>query len=132
MSIKRKGVDVSDMEVLNEHHSLRISMANLSLRNNFQSGDHVSRHHLHPMMIRQTNELTDDHFQYENSKEHHMDDIDTEKRKRTLTEKEKQFKASILDRQKTTLGSRINRKMSDIDVLLFFHENDVTVKEELQ
>ena len=131
MSIKRKGVDVSDMEVLNEHHSLRISMANLSLRNNFQSEDHVSRHHLHPL-IRQTNELTDDHFQYENSKEHHMDDIDTEKRKRTLTEKEKQFKASILDRQKTTLGSRINRKMSDIDVLLFFHENDVTVKEELQ
>ena len=61
-----------------------------------------------------------------------MDDIDTEKRKRTLTEKEKQFKASILDRKKTTLGSRINRKMSDIDVLLFFHENDVTVKEELQ
>ena len=131
MSIKRKGVDVSDMEVLNENHSLRISMANLSLRNNFQSGDHVSRHHPHPMS-RQTNELTDDHFQYENSKEHHMDDIDTEKRKRTLTEKEKQFKASILDRKKTTLGSRINRKMSDIDVLLFFHENDVTVKEELQ
>ena len=131
MSIKRKGVDVSDMEVLNENHSLRISMANLSLRNNFQSGDHVSRHHPHPMS-RQTNELTDYHFQYENSKEHHMDDIDTEKRKRTLTEKEKQFKASILDRKKTTLGSRINRKMSEIDVLLFFHENDVTVKEELQ
>ena len=55
MSIKRKGVDVSDMEVLNENHSLRISMANLSLRNNFQSGDHVSRHHPHPMS-RQTND----------------------------------------------------------------------------
>ena len=28
--------------------------------------------------------------------------------------------------------SRIDRKMSDVDVLLYTHENDVTVKEELQ
>ena len=34
-----------------------------------------------------TNKLTDDHFQDENSKAHHMDDIDTERRERTLTEK---------------------------------------------
>ena len=35
-----------------------------------------------------TNELTGDHFQDQNSKGCHMDDIDTEKRKRTLQKKE--------------------------------------------
>ena len=75
--------------------------------------------------------MTDDHFQDENSKAHHIDGTDTEKWKRTLTEKEKQYRASILDRKKKVLVSRINRKMSNIDVLLYTHENDVTVKEEL-
>ena len=131
MSIKGKGVDVNDMEVPNEDPSLRISMANLSLRDDFQSGDHVSTHHPDPMRG-QTNELTGDHFQDEDSKARRMADIDTEKRKGTLTEKGKQYKASILDRKKKALVSRINRKMSDIDVLLYTHENDVTVKEELQ
>ena len=68
----------------------------------------------------------------ENSKARHMDDIDTEKWKRTLTKKGKQYRASILDRKKKALVSRINRKMSDIDVLLYTHENNVTVKQELQ
>ena len=52
----------------------------------FQSGDHVSRHHPDPMR-RQTNELTDYRFEDDGSKEHHIDDIDTGKRKRTLTKK---------------------------------------------
>ena len=79
-----------------------------------------------------TNELTGDHFQDQNSKGCHMDDIDTEKRKRTLTEKGKQYRASVLDRKKKALVSRINRKMSNIDALLYTHENGVTVKEKLQ
>ena len=79
-----------------------------------------------------TNELTGDHFQDQNSKGCHMDDIDTEKRKRTLTEKGKQYRASIPDRKKKVLDSRINRKISDIDVLLYTHDDDVTVKKELQ
>ena len=49
MPIKGKGVDVNDMEVPNEDHSLRMSMANLSLRDGFQVGDHASRHHPDPM-----------------------------------------------------------------------------------
>ena len=48
----------------------------------------------------QTNELTGDHYQDDNSKACHMDDIDTEKRERTLTEKGKQYRAFILDRKK--------------------------------
>ena len=77
-------------------------------------------------------ELTDDHFEDENAKACHMDDADTEKRKRILTEKRKQSRASILDWKKKALVSRINRKMSEIDILLHTHENDVIVKEELQ
>ena len=131
MSVKGKGLDVFDMEVPNEDLSLRINMVNVSLRDDFQSGDHVSRHH--PDLMRgQTNELTDDHFQDKNSKAHHINDIDTGKQKRTLTEKGKQYRVSILDKKKKALVSRINRKMSDVDVLLYTHKTDVTMKEELQ
>ena len=131
MSIKGKGVDINDMEVPNEDLSLRINMTDLSLRDDFQRGDHVSRHHPDPMRG-QTNELTDDHFQDKNSKAHHINDIDTGKQKRTLTEKGKQYRVSILDKKKKALVSRINRKMSDVDVLLYTHKTDVTMKEELQ
>ena len=131
MSSKGKGIDVNNMKIPNEDLSLRINMANLSLRDDFQSGDHVSRHHPDPMRG-QTNELTDDHFQEENSKAHHINDTDTGKQKRTLTEKGKQYRAFILDKKKKALVSRVNRKMSDADVLLYTHENDTTVKEELQ
>ena len=65
MSVKGKEVDVIDVEVPIEDPSLRISMANLSLRDDFQSGDHVSRHHPDPMRG-QNNKLTGDHFQDEN------------------------------------------------------------------
>ena len=65
MSIKGNGVAVNNMEVPNEDPTLRISMTNLSLRDDFQSGDHVSRHHPDPMRG-QNNKLTGDHFQDEN------------------------------------------------------------------
>ena len=99
MSVKGNGLDVNDIEGPNEDPTHEISMANLSLRDDFQSGDHVSRHHPDPMRG-QTNELTGDHYQDDNSKARHMYDIDSEKRKRTLTEKGKQYRAFILDRKK--------------------------------
>ena len=99
MSVKGNGLDVNDVEGPNEDPTHGISMANLSLRDDFQSRDHVSRHHPDPMRG-QTNELTGDHYQDDNSKARHMDDIDTEKRERTLTEKGKQYRAFILDRKK--------------------------------
>ena len=115
MSIKGKVIDVNNMEVLNNDLSLRINMANLSLKDDFQSRDHVCRHHPDPMRG-QTNKLTDDHFQDENSKAHHINDIDTGKRKKTLTGKGKQYRASILDKKKKALVSRSNSKMSDVDL----------------
>ena len=61
MSIKGMGIDLNDMKVPTEDPSLRISMANLSLRDDFQNGDHVSRRY--PDSVRgQTNELTGDHL----------------------------------------------------------------------
>ena len=74
MSVKGKEVDVIDVEVPIEDPSLRISMANLSLRDDFQNGDHVSRRYPDPVRG-QTNELTGDHFQDDNSKTLLMDDI---------------------------------------------------------
>ena len=66
----------------------------------------------------QTNELPDDHFQDENFKAHLINDIDTGKQKRPLTEKGKQYRVSILDKKKKALISRIKRKINNIDVLL--------------
>ena len=74
MSIKGMGIDLNDMEVPTEDPSLRISMANLSLRDDFQNGDHVSRRYP-DSVIGQTNKLTGDHFQDENSKALLVDDI---------------------------------------------------------
>ena len=109
MSNKGNGVDVNDMKVLNEDPSLTISTVNLHLRDNFRKGDHVSGHHPDPMRGK-TNESTDGHFQDENSKARDMDEIDTEKLKRALTENGKHYRAFILDRKKTALVSRINKK----------------------
>ena len=55
----------------------------------------------------------------------------TGKQKRTLTEKDEQYRVSILDKKKKALILRINRKMNDIDVLFYTFENDVTLKEQL-
>ena len=98
ISIKGKRVDVNDMEVPNEDLSLTINMGNLNLRDDFQSGDHVSRHHSDPM-TGQANELTNEHFQDENSKAHHISDIDSGKWKRTLTGIRKQYRVSILNKK---------------------------------
>ena len=51
----------------------------------------------------QTNELTNDHSQDENSKAHHIDDIDAGKWKRTLTEKGKRYRVSIQNKKKKLL-----------------------------
>ena len=53
-------------------------------------------------------------------------------RRKTLTEKGKQYRLSILDKKKKALVSKINRKMNDVDVLFHTHESVVTLKEDLQ
>ena len=54
-----------------------------------------------------------------------------DKRQRKTTDKGMEYRKVILDKKRTNLVSRIIRKSSEIDVLLYSHQNDVTVNEEL-
>ena len=54
-----------------------------------------------------------------------------DKRQRKMTEKGREYRKEILDKKRTNLVSRIIRKSSEIDVLLYSYQNNVTVKEEL-
>ena len=58
MSIKGKDINVNNIEVPNEDLCLRINMVNLSLKDDFQIGDYVSRHYPDPVRGK-TNELND-------------------------------------------------------------------------
>ena len=51
--------------------------------------------------------------------------------KRKITVKGRGYRKEILDKKRTNLVPRIIRKSSEIDVLLYSHQNDVTVKEQL-
>ena len=48
-----------------------------------------------------------------------------------MTDKVRKYKREILVKKRTNLVSRIIRKFSEIDVLLYSHQNEVTVKEQL-
>ena len=53
-----------------------------------------------------------------------------DKRQRRMTEKGRKYRKEILDKR-TNLVSRIIRKSSEIDVLLYSHQNDINVKDQL-
>ena len=48
-----------------------------------------------------------------------------------MTDKGREYRKEILDKKRTNLVSRIIRKSSEIDVLLYSHQNDVNVKDQL-
>ena len=54
-----------------------------------------------------------------------------DKRQRKMTDKGREYRKEILDKKRTNLVSRIIRKSSEIDVLLYSHQNDVNVKDQL-
>ena len=51
------------------------------------------------------------------------------KRQRKMTDKGREYRKEILDKKRTNLVTRIIRKSSEIDALLYSYQNDVTVKE---
>ena len=53
------------------------------------------------------------------------------RRSRKLTEKGREHRISILDKKKSSLVSRIIRKSSEMNDLLYTYQNATTVKEEL-
>ena len=54
-----------------------------------------------------------------------------DKHQRKKTDKGREYRKEILDKKRTNLVSRIIRKYSGRDILLFSHQNAVIVKEEL-
>ena len=54
-----------------------------------------------------------------------------DKHQRKMTDKGREYRKGVLDKKRANLVSRIIRKSSEIDVLLYSRQNDVTVKEEL-
>ena len=53
------------------------------------------------------------------------------RRCRTLTEKGREYRISILDKKKSSLVSRIIRKSNEINDLMYSYRNATTIKEEL-
>ena len=121
MTSKEMEFDGNDV-VPTEDHNLRISMENLRLRDDCQREEH----------IRGSHQISNDVLkQFEVCAAHPEEAGSMDKRHRKMTDKGRGYRKEILDKKRTNLVSRIIQKSSEIDVLLYSHQNDVTVKEEL-
>ena len=137
MSSKEMEFDGNDV-VPSEDHDLRISMKNLRLRDDCQREEHITGSHQvslrgqsSQLVDGQSNQAKDVLKQLEVCAAHPEEAGSMDKRQRKMTEKGREYRKEILDKKRTNLVSRIIRKSSEIDVLLYSHQNDVTVKEEL-
>ena len=137
MSSKEMKFDGNDV-VSSENHNLRISMENLKLRDDCQSEQHIRG--IHQVSLRgQSSQLVDGQSdqakdvlkQLEVCAAHPEEAGSMDKRQKKMADKGRECRKGILDKKRTNLMSRIIRKSSEIDVLLYSHQNDVTVKEEL-
>ena len=124
--------------VSSENHNLRISMENLRLRDDCQSEQHVRGSHQvslrgqsSQLVDEQSNQAKDVLKQLKVCAAHPEEAGSMDKRQRKMTDKGREYRRRILDKKRTNLVSRIIRKSSEIDVLLYSHQNDVAVKEEL-
>ena len=133
-------------ETPSEDHSLRVSMENLRLRDD---GQHTRGS--------QSMRFEDGHFQMidpleidnvgtvqEKLKEAHAvisaeqesqgyqgDQQIQGKRQPKMTEKGREYRLSTLENKRARLISRLLRKSSEIDDLMYSYQNSITVKEEL-
>ena len=136
-SSKEMKFDGNDV-VSSENHNLRISMENLRLRDDCQSEQHIRGSHQvslrgqsSQLVDGQSDQAKDVLKQLEVCAAHPEEAGSMDKRQRKMTDKGREYRKGILDKKRTNLVSRIIRKSSEIDVLLYSHQNDVTVKEEL-
>ena len=113
-------------------------MENPRLRDDCQREEQIRRSH--PVTLRgqisqlvdgQLNQAKDVLTQLEVCAAHPGEAGSTDKCQRKMTNKVREYRKEILDKKRTNLMSGIIRKSSEIDVLLYSHQNDVTVKEEL-
>ena len=133
-------------ETTSEDHSLRVSMENLRLRDD---GHHTRGS--------QSTRFEDGHFQMidppeignvgtvqekleeahavisaeQESQGYQGDQQIQGKRLRKLTEKGREYRLSTLENKRAKLVSRLLRKSSEIDDLMYSYQNSITVKEEL-
>ena len=60
-----------------------------------------------------------------------VDQLIDGKRNRKMTGKGKQYRLAVLEKRQVKLVARTIRKSSEIDDLMYSHQNSITVKEEL-
>ena len=137
MSSKEVKFDRNDV-VSSENHNLRISMENLRLRDDCQSEQHIRGSHQvslrgqsSQLVDGQSNQAKDVLKILEVCAAHPEEAGSMDKRQRKMTDKGREYRKGIFDKKRANLVSRIIKKSSEIDVLLYSHQNDVTVKEEL-
>ena len=137
MSSKDMKFDGNGM-ISSENRNLRISMENLRLRDDCQSEQHIRGSHQISLRGQssqlgdgQSDQAKDVLKQLEVCAAHPEEACSMDKRQMKMTDKGREYRKGILDKKRTNLVSRIITKSSEIDVLLYSHQNDVTVKEEL-
>ena len=126
MSIKEVSTNVTDMfKVLSNDQSLRIIKENMKLKDNHEE-EYVSRNQYH-LVRGQIDQLIDEepsvsqaggasngiHYSAEAQPDETEKVEQMNKRCRTLTEKGREYRISILDKKKSSLVSRIIRKSSE-------------------
>ena len=136
MSSKEMEFDGSDV-LPSEDHDLRISMENLRQRDDCQREERISGSHQvslkgqsSQLVDGQSNQAKDVMKQLEICVAHPDEAGSLDKRQRKMTDKGREYRKKILDKKRTNLVPRINKNSIEIDVLLYSHQNDVTVKKE--
>ena len=137
MSSKEMKFDGNDV-LPSQDHDLRISLENLRLRDDIQMEEHITRSHQvslrgqnSQLVDGQSNQAKDVLKPLEACAANPEEAGNMDKHQRKMTDKGREYRKEILDKKRTNLVSRIIRKSSEIDVLLYSHQNDVTVKEQL-
>ena len=117
MSIKEVSKNVTEMfKVPSDGQSLRIGMQNLKLKGH-QEEEYVSRN------IGGWNGMHSAEAPPDETKK--VEQVN--RRRRTLTEKGREYRISILDKKKSSLVSSIIKKSSEINDLFYSYQNATTV-----
>ena len=129
-----------------EDHSLRISMENLRLRDHHgnhdkdQMDDIDISQNLKPearsnngdvLPHNKLRQVLEPEVLVYHNKDAEVDQLLDGKRNRKMTEKGRQHRLAVLEKRQAKLVARTIRKSSEIDDLMYSHQNSITVKEEL-
>ena len=109
-----------------DQFSLRQNMENLKLRDDAQSNED----RLDDEVLGQ-NQINDDQRVNINSYVLSQNPYVSGRRQRKMTKKGKEYQMSILESKRVKLATRLGRKSSEIEMLLYSYENSLTVREEL-